>query len=58
MTLSEFRVASSLTSFRVGQPYRFVVTNAGVIPHEFMIMPHLDGMGQMDMASWTPSPWR
>jgi uncharacterized protein (DUF305 family) len=51
VTLTEFRIASTATSFRVGQSYRFVVTNAGVLPHEFMIVPKMPGMGQMDMAS-------
>lgn len=51
VTLSEFKVESSVTTFELGIPYRFTVTNKGSIPHEFMIMPRMDGMGQMDMAT-------
>jgi uncharacterized protein (DUF305 family)/uncharacterized cupredoxin-like copper-binding protein len=49
VTLTEFAIESSLTTFEANTPYRFTVTNAGTIPHEFMIMPRMDGMGQMDM---------
>lgn len=47
ITLTEFTIESTMTTFKVGQPYRFVVTNAGTIEHEFMIMPPLaeGGMG-------------
>lgn len=50
ITLTEFSIESSLTDFQVGLPYRFVVTNQGLVNHELMIMPPLeeDMMG-MDM---------
>lgn len=51
--LTEFGIQSSLTEFQTGVPYHFVVTNAGVVEHEFMIMPPLmvDQMGMaMDMG--------
>lgn len=52
INLTEFAIESSLTDFETGVPYRFVVTNAGAVEHEFMIMPPLStdqmGMG-MDM---------
>ena len=54
VTLTEFGIKSSVTEFEVGVPYRFVVTNAGLVEHEFMIMPPLtqDQMGMhMDMAN-------
>lgn len=54
VTLTEFGISSSITEFEVGIPYRFVVTNAGVVEHEFMVMPPLtqDQMGMhMDMAN-------
>lgn len=35
----EFTISTSQTTFRVGVPYHFVVTNSGVIPHEFLILP-------------------
>lgn len=41
VTLTEFGFESSRTSFEVGVPYRFVVTNEGVVEHEIMIMPPL-----------------
>lgn len=35
--LTEFGIESSLTAFKAGVPYQFVVTNAGLVNHEFMI---------------------
>jgi len=52
ITLTDFGIQSSVTEFKVGVPYHFVVTNAGAIPHEIMLMPPLraDQMGMaMDM---------
>lgn len=52
VTLIEFGFESSLTEFEADVPYRFVVTNAGAVNHEFMIMAPLteDQMGMaMDM---------
>ena len=47
VTLTEFAIQSSVTDFQVGVPYHFVVTNAGQVDHEFMVMPPLseDQMG-------------
>jgi uncharacterized cupredoxin-like copper-binding protein len=47
ITLTEFGIESPLTEFETGVPYRFTVTNTGVVEHEFMIMPPLteDEMG-------------
>lgn len=53
ITLTEFGIESSLTDFEADVPYRFVVSNAGTVEHEFMIMPPLtdDEMGMgMDMG--------
>jgi len=54
ITVKEFGIESSLTDFQVGVPYHFVVTNAGTVNHEIMIMPPLSkdqmGMG-MDMGT-------
>jgi uncharacterized cupredoxin-like copper-binding protein len=53
ITLTEFGIESSLTEFETGVPYTFVVTNAGTVEHEFMIMPPLtkDDMGMaVDMG--------
>ena len=52
ITLTDFGMESSRTSFEVGVPYHFVVTNNGVINHEIMIMPPLTEdqmMMNMDM---------
>jgi len=37
VTLSEFSIALAPTSLQAGHPYTFVVTNAGTVPHEFVI---------------------
>jgi len=38
ITLTDFGIESSRTSFEVGVPYHFVVTNKGVVEHEIMLM--------------------
>lgn len=43
VTLTDFGIKSSVTEFEVGVPYHFVVTNEGVVNHEFMIMPPVMG---------------
>jgi uncharacterized cupredoxin-like copper-binding protein len=43
ITLTEFKITSSMTSFTVGAPYHFVVTNAGQTQHELMVMPVAKG---------------
>jgi len=54
ITVKEFGIESSITEFQVGVPYHFVVTNAGTVNHEIMVMPPLSkdqmGMG-MDMGT-------
>ncbi len=47
ITMTEFGIQSSQTSFEVGVPYHFVVTNSGAVEHEMMVMPPLtkDQMG-------------
>lgn len=55
ITLKEFGIESSMTEFQTGVPYHFVVTNAGAVEHELMLMPPLmeDQMGMaMDMEEW------
>jgi uncharacterized cupredoxin-like copper-binding protein len=39
ITLEEFKITSSLTTFSVGVPYHFVVSNKGTMEHEVYIMP-------------------
>jgi uncharacterized cupredoxin-like copper-binding protein len=48
VTTTDFAFESSQTSFEVGVPYHFVVTNDGTVAHEFMIMEPMQGEG-MDM---------
>ena len=52
VTLSEYKITSSMTTFSTGTPYHFVVTNKGQTAHEFMIMPrgmNMSGMSMDDM---------
>ncbi len=44
VTLTDFKIDSSLTNFSVGVPYHFVVTNKGAVAHEFVIMPPAQGV--------------
>jgi uncharacterized cupredoxin-like copper-binding protein len=39
ITLTEFGIQSTLTSFEVGQPYSFVITNSGALDHELTVIP-------------------
>jgi len=48
ITASDYSFESSLTTFKVGQPYHFVVTNKGQIAHEIMIVQPI-APGEMDM---------
>lgn len=54
VTLSEFKIETSVSTFQPGMAYQFSVTNTGKIDHEFMIMPSSQGnmsgmpMGEMD----------
>jgi uncharacterized cupredoxin-like copper-binding protein len=54
VSLSEFKIDASLTTFTPGKPYHFVLMNKGQTAHEFMIMPKSEGsmsgmpMGDMD----------
>lgn len=50
VTLSDFKIDSSLTTFSTGVPYHFVVTNNGSVNHQALILPpepgqHLGGSG-------------
>ena len=39
MTLTDFKIDSSVTTFKVGVPYHFVVKNNASVPHEVWIDP-------------------
>jgi len=51
VTLEDFSIESSVTEFRPGILYHFIVTNAGQVPHEFMIMPVSEHMGMSGMST-------
>ena len=46
ITLTEFKIESSVTDFTVGTPYHFVITNKGALAHDWMIIPS----GEQDEA--------
>lgn len=46
ITLSEFKIESSLTTFQAGVSYHFIITNRGVVPHEANIA-NVDATGEM-----------
>ena len=37
VTLTDFTMESSVTTFEAGKTYRFTITNEGAVPHEFVI---------------------
>jgi len=50
ITLTDFGIESSRTSFEAGVPYHFTVTNKGAIEHEIMLMaPLTDDQMMMNM---------
>ncbi|SRR5579884_1720 len=52
VTETDFKIASSVTSFSPGVTYHFVITNKGQTSHEFMIMPKSEGsMSGMPMSN-------
>jgi len=54
ITLKEFTVESSVTKFKPGVKYHFVVKNEGQAAHEFMVMPvKTNDMGIPGMTNMT-----
>jgi len=43
ITLTDFGIESSLTTFRTGIHYHFVVANEGTVDHEIMLMEPMQG---------------
>lgn len=43
VTLSDYNINASLTTFSIHTLYHFVVTNKGIVNHEFNIMPPMTG---------------
>ena len=50
VTLTEFGISSSITTFTKGMPYHFVITNKGSMAHEFLIMPPTPATTPHDQA--------
>jgi uncharacterized cupredoxin-like copper-binding protein len=50
VTLSDFKIASTVSTFTAGTLYHFVVTNSGKTAHEFMLMPSAMNMNGMSMG--------
>ena len=50
ITLADNTIQSSLTTFKAGVPYRFVIINNGRHPHSFSINPPVDVAGSLDAA--------
>jgi uncharacterized cupredoxin-like copper-binding protein len=50
ITATDFGFAASQTTFKVGVPYHFVVTNQGKVAHEFMLVKPIEA-GMMDMEA-------
>lgn len=48
VTATDYAFQSSMTTFKVGVPYHFIVTNQGTVEHEFMIVKPIKA-GTMDM---------
>lgn len=50
VTLTDFKIDSSLTTFSVGVPYHFVITNKGSVAHELVIMPPASDPATMEAS--------
>ncbi|HSG44340.1 MAG TPA: hypothetical protein VLA72_14420 [Anaerolineales bacterium] len=49
VSLTEFGIESSVTTFEAGKTYRFTITNEGAVPHEFVIaQPLMEGEAHDD----------
>ena len=50
VTLADNTIEASMTSFQVGVPYTFVITNAGEHAHNFNINPPVSVAGSLEQA--------
>jgi uncharacterized cupredoxin-like copper-binding protein len=50
VTLADNTITSSITTFKAGVAYRFVIINNGQHPHNFNINPPVDVAGGLDQA--------
>jgi uncharacterized cupredoxin-like copper-binding protein len=51
VTLTDFQIEASKTTFEAGRTYRFIVTNTGTQSHEFMIMPPVEDTSTFPTAT-------
>lgn len=51
VTMNEFKIEPAMTNFKVGVPYRFMVTNKGTVNHDFTISPPVMQHGGMAMST-------
>lgn len=51
ITLTEFAIESSQTTFQTGVPYRFVIDSAGTLAHDFRITPRGESQSMINMPS-------
>ena len=51
VTATDFKYESSLTTFKQGVTYHFIVTNKGAVAHDFWIMAPSDSQMTPDQAS-------
>ena len=51
ITLTDFKIQSSLTTFKVGVPYHFTVTDKGAVSHQMLIMPPAPDTTSPDQAT-------
>lgn len=50
VTLGDYTIQSSLTTFKVGVPYKFVIINNGSHQHDFNISTPVDKTGSVDAS--------
>ncbi|MCJ7753836.1 MAG: hypothetical protein MUP13_04680 [Thermoanaerobaculales bacterium] len=53
VTASDMKIESNYTTFKVGVPYHFEVTNEGAVPHEVMLIQPIEP-GTMTMTQMDP----
>ncbi len=50
ITMTDFTITSSITTFQVNVPYHFEVTNKGAVAHQLLIMPPMDATATADQV--------
>ncbi len=51
VTLSDFKIQSSLTDFQSGVAYHFIIKNDGSVAHEFRIIPPMSSQSTQEQIS-------